>query len=279
MKALNRKTSSTSLSMNEIAQQQQQPQYSALDRGSMPPNLIESSKPFKSKSKQSGSSAEQRAKSVSKEPALTREDSQKSNDSSSNSSLFTSSRFFSLTRKIGEKIRFRTSSQPPAPLKSASNLLGHNTDQDNKNDFINCNSDYQLDHQHLDAPGQTNKISTKSQSSQFLSPASKDDLQDESSPITLTESRKSSLRERALSPSKLLNSLRARSPFGRSRNSRASSATPTPVSSSSAMATTTTSTISGKNKGFKTQNSSFYFIFKYRRSANLDVFPVRKKSK
>jgi hypothetical protein len=241
MKALNRKASATSLSMNDHqsqSQQQYQQQYGGKDRGSVPPGGLESrslSKNAKSATLSGKADTNQRAKSVTKEP-LHREDSQKSNDSGSSIINSGASRFFTLTRRIGDKIRFRTSSQPPAPLQSTLGGLNHNDD----------GSDYNLSDM---SEIRNNKISTKSQSSQFLSPPPDIEVQAADEDVISKQS-SNKQRDRAMSPAKFLSSLRARSPFGKSnRNSRASSATPSAVSvPANALANTTT--ISSKNKGF-----------------------------
>jgi hypothetical protein len=96
MKALNRKSSTTSLPMNDG--------YAHESRASVPPDHMLTT---------TSSSPSERAKSVSKEPG-SREGSAKPG---SHSSLFAPSRFFSLSRRIA-KIRFSSSSQPPPPVKS-----------------------------------------------------------------------------------------------------------------------------------------------------------------
>lgn len=169
MKALNRKSSSTSLQMTSG-----EPLSSnESSRGSVPPEqkIITSS-----------SSKGARAKSVSKEPAP--------RDDSQNGSL---SRFFSLSRRIA-KIRFSSSSQPPPPLKSP-------LPSDDLQDVSNRTN--------MTSP---NGIQ-KTQSTQLLSVHSQEE----------DSSNKKNARERALSPSKFLNKLRPRSPFGRTnRNSAVS---------------------------------------------------------
>jgi hypothetical protein len=235
MKALNRKASSTSL-MNDTqsqSQQQYQQSFGALDRGSVPPGPLENSRSLSKTSKTatpSKTDTTPRAKSATKE--LHRDDSQKSNDSGSSLLNSGASRFFTLTRRIGDKIRFRTSSQPPAPLKSTSDLT--------RGDQHDGGSDYNLSEI---SDIRNNKISTKSQSSQFLAPPPDIEVQAADEEAT---SKPSKHRDRAMSPGKFLSSLRARSPFGKSsRNSRASSATP-----SAASIAANTTTISGRNKGF-----------------------------
>lgn len=188
MKALNRKSSITSL-----------PQQNSVDqfdnsRGSMPPEHSSNSKSA------TQSSSSNRAKSVSKEP-------------DSNSQTMPS-RFFSLSRRLGAKIRFSSSSQPPAKAngsnlsaKSATNLTeelkGMETSRLTK--------------------GAGNKQMTQSQ---LLVPtiSVEEPSANNNGGAGLVESRveeKKNLRERALSPSKIFRSLRPRSPFGRTnRNSK-----------------------------------------------------------
>ncbi|CAF0782220.1 unnamed protein product [Brachionus calyciflorus] len=175
MKALNRKSSITSLPMTEIATKHE-------SRASVPPeNKLNET-----------IHASQRAKSVSKEPG------------SRDSSVFAPSRFFSLGRRFA-KIRFSSSSQPPPPEKS------------------------QIEQDELKS-----KKSSKMTQSQLIVPTNNTE-----------EDKKKNLRERALSPSRILRSLRPRSPFNRTnRNVKANSLAPT---------TTTIGTsedISGKNKSF-----------------------------
>jgi hypothetical protein len=195
MKALNRKSSSTSLQMTS-----EQMCSNESSRGSVPPEqkIVTSS---------SSSSKGARAKSVSKEPAP--------RDDSQNGSL---SRFFSLSRRIA-KIRFSSSSQPPPPLKSP---LQSDDLQDSSANNMNKTS---LNGVH------------KTQSTQLLSVPSQDE----------DTSNKKNVRERALSPSKFLNKLRPRSPFGRtSRNSAA----PKVENSDSQSLATTSVTPNTKNKSF-----------------------------
>lgn len=233
MKALGRNKPTSSLSINEISQQQSIGNHNAtLDSRILSSSANKTSTPIVG--------GNHRAKSMTKEPPiLTREDSQKSNDSSSSTSMFnsssTTSRFFSLTRRIGDKIRFRTSSQPPAPLKSNSDL-SRLENQDN------VSTENIMD----------NRISNKSQSSQYLSLPPQGDEPELIAVNGDSVVNKKTLRDRALSPSKFLSSLRARSPFGKSsRASRASSATPSTTSGPAASPLTTTNTIiSNKNKGF-----------------------------
>lgn len=176
MKALNRKSSITSLPMSGQSGKHE-------SRCSVPPeNKIAQSSP-----------SAPRAKSVSKEPG------------SRDSSVFAPSRFFSLGRRFA-KIRFSSSSQPPPPEKS------HSTEQTNLK----------------------NKKSSKMAQSQQIVPA------------TPEEEKKKNLRDRALSPSKFLRSLRPRSPFNRiNRNVKASSLAPTTTTTIG-----TSDDISGKNKSF-----------------------------
>ncbi|RNA11090.1 hypothetical protein BpHYR1_054377 [Brachionus plicatilis] len=176
MKALNRKSSITSLPLSSEPGQHE-------SRCSVPPE---------NKFAQSAPSAP-RAKSVSKEPG------------SRDSSVFAPSRFFSLGRRFA-KIRFSSSSQPPPPDK--------------------C--------QPSEPTNLKNKKSSKLAQSQQIVPA------------TPEEEKKKNLRERALSPSKILRSLRPRSPFNRtSRNIKASSLAPTTTTTIG-----TSEDISGKNKSF-----------------------------
>ena len=192
MKALNRKSSTTSLQMGEIPQ-------SESSRGSMPPEATQKQLIITSSS---NSSKGQRAKSVSKEPAP--------RDESQNGSL---SRFFSLSRRIA-KIRFTSSSQPPTPLKPSLN----SGDEANNED----ENQQQLE---------------KTQSTQLLSVPSLD-LSDSS------HNQKKTLRERALSPSRLLGRLRPRSPFGRSnRNQKLES-------SENNLQTSVNTTIKSSSKSF-----------------------------
>ena len=169
MKALNRKSSSTSLQLSESIVSNEP------SRGSVPPETGHQ------KTITSSSSKGARAKSVSKEPAP--------RDDSQNGSL---SRFFSLSRRIA-KIRFSSSSQPPPPLKTP--LLD--------------DLDVRQNLSPADGP-------QKTQSTQLLTvhPSQTDESD--------AASDKKNLRERALSPSRLLGRLRPRSPFGRSnRNAQA----------------------------------------------------------
>jgi hypothetical protein len=245
MKALNRKTSTTSLSINDSSPSTKYKSNNNYQdsRGSMPPQSYD---PASNAKASAATKQSARAKSVQKEP-LTREDSQKSNDSSS--SLFGSSKFFTLTRKIGDKIRFRTSSQPPAPLKSQTDLT--KTDSEQNVSLNSSNLSY------------ASKSGVKSQS-QFLLPQSQqqhkqnladtdtDEMMHDESMEEHSSSKKMNLRDRALSPAKLFNSLRARSPFSRSRGNRASSATPSLVinNNTPVVSVQTTNTITNKNKGF-----------------------------
>ena len=215
MKALNRKSSSTSLQImpNETSSP-------ATSRGSVPPDT-------QTTTSSSGSKGP-RAKSVSKEPAP--------RDDSQNGSL---SRFFSLSRRIA-KIRFSSSSQPPAPMKSPLPATGGG------------------DSSELTPPP---LVKTQSSAQLLAVPNSKSDLEESS----ISSGDKKNLRDRALSPSRLLGRLRPRSPFGRSnRNSAsavaaaASAQAAQPSESQTTPSSTTTTTIaspSTKNKSF-TVNSN-----------------------
>lgn len=191
MKALNRKSSITSLP------HQQSMGGDSFDttRGSMPPEAINGGQNTTSSSKSILSSSNARAKSVSKEP-------------SSDSNQTMPSRFFSLSRRLGAKIRFSSSSQPPnkqsagqigSPLsaKSATNLA-----------------------EDLTGPSSLKKSAKVAQSQQLLMPAvSIEDVvpaKAESAISVAAIDDKKNLRERALSPSRIFRSLRPRSPFGRS---------------------------------------------------------------
>lgn len=211
MKALNRKSSVTSLPVNEAYQGGNMTPEPG--RGSVPPdhkmnvnnsyNLSQTNAP--------------RAKSVSKEP-MSRDSSQKSNGSNSSTSVFAPSRFFSLSRRFA-KIRFSSSSQPPPPIKSSltANSSLNESDQDHK-----------ITH---------DKKTKQMAQSQMIVPqiTVKSDDQDS----------KKNMRERALSPSRLLRSLRPRSPFSKSRSSKSNANT-----GATTLISGTTGAITGKNKSF-----------------------------
>lgn len=188
MKALNRKSSITSLpQQNSIGGDSFDTNTT---RGSMPPESIGSSTP----AGKPISSA--RAKSMSKEP-----------DSSGPTMP---SRFFSLSRRLGAKIRFSSSSQPPSKQASTNGL--------------SAKSATNLASEDLKESSVLKKSSVKMTQSQLLVPSiSVEDVQQpkaaESATVVSNGSvadEKKNLRERALSPSRIFRSLRPRSPFGRS---------------------------------------------------------------
>lgn len=222
MKALNRKSSITSLPNNE-AYQGDSPSAS---RGSVPPESMLS---------QTMNQPGQRAKSMSKEPV--------SRDSSTSSSVFAPSRFFSLGRRFA-KIRFTSSSQPPPPSKSP--LTAKSTSN------ISTSVDAESSKELLDLKQAQLKKSKQMTQSQLIVPSSSSNQNQDNSDKDERSSKKN-LRERALSPSKILRSLRPRSPFGRSnRNIKASSLAPT----STTMILGTSGDISGKNKSFTVGNTN-----------------------
>jgi hypothetical protein len=206
MKALNRKSSATSLQHNDAT----------IDaRGSMPPDH------------KSTYGTTPRAKSVSKEPGI-RDNLKQSSSSGLTSS--TSSVFSSLSRRIA-KIRFSSSSQPPPPIKPP-------VPDQQEYDNLSENSATGL------KPMQKSK-------SQIIPQVQVNDVITESGLESGDEENKKSgksIRDRALSPSKFLKSLRPRSPFGRSSRSSKSS-TPT---------TTTTMMVPG-GKSFTITNNSQSF--------------------
>lgn len=212
---------------NSLLQTQLPPE----SRGSVPPN-----------SKYQGSSQpEQRAKSVSKEPPVSRDNSQKSNGSSSSTSVFAPSRFFSLSRRIA-KIRFSSSSQPP-PQQGKSSLTAKSASNLNEEQELLASSSNGTNLLN------GNKKSNKMAQSQLLVPTVSIDSNDSQPSVAMVDDKKGgkNLRERALSPSKILRSLRPRSPFGRTnRNLKANSMTPTTTT----MISGTSGDISGKNKSF-----------------------------
>lgn len=207
MKALNRKSSATSLQNNDAA---------IIDpRGSMPPDH------------KSTYGTTPRAKSVSKEPGI-RDNLKQSSTSGLTSS--TSSVFSSLSRRIA-KIRFSSSSQPPPPIKPP-------VPDQQEYDNLSENSATGL------KPIQKSK-------SQIIPQVQVNDILTETGLESGDEDGKKSgksIRDRALSPSKFLRSLRPRSPFGRSSRSSKSS-TPT---------TTTTMMVPG-GKSFTITNNSQSF--------------------
>lgn len=212
MKALNRKSSTASLPQSELLFQPQQlgGMGTHESRGSVPPE-------YNNPSKMSQMMSSQRAKSMSKEP-VQRTDSQTSQTStkSTTSSIFAApGRFFSLSR-----IRSRFSSQPPPPIPTSSPSATHlapETSEQNETD-----SDYSK--QHMSPPVQ---------------------IQITQQPVE--DKSKKATRERALSPGRLLRSLRPRSPF--TRSSKPSLDMPTNI-------ITTTVGSTGANKSFTVGSST-----------------------
>lgn len=214
MKALNRKSSITSLpQQNSIGGDSYE---TSTTRGSMPPEQNGVNIGGGSVTTTSGKSiSSSRAKSMSKEPG----------ESTAGQTM--PSRFFSLSRRLGAKIRFSSSSQPPVKQSSANGLAAKsatNLTEELKDTASNTSSSLK-------------KLSGKTQSQLLVPSISVEDvaLQQQQQPkqaesVTMVSSSTSSavdqqdkknLRERALSPSRIFRSLRPRSPFGRStRNSK-----------------------------------------------------------
>ena len=206
MRALNRKSSVTSLPMNDIYQNNNEM------RGSVPPDH-----------KLTANMTPPRAKSVSKEP-VSRDNSKSSNKDSS-----VPSRFFSLSRRIA-KIRFSSSSQPPPPIK---NPLPTNLPESLQTS---------TSHMYSESPRESDlKLNGKPQQVQIVVNHAPSEEREKSP--------KRNIRERALSPSRILRSLRPRSPFTRSSKS-ASKTQPEAQPPNLTMVSGATSTITGKNKSF-----------------------------
>jgi hypothetical protein len=206
MKALNRKSSATSLQNNDATIPD--------PRGSMPPD------------QKSTYGTTPRAKSVSKEPGI-RDNLKQSNTSGLTSS--TSSVFSSLSRRIA-KIRFSSSSQPPPPIKPP--------------------VPDQQDYDNLSENSATGLKPIQKSKSQIIPQVQVNDVITETGLESGDEDTKKSgksIRDRALSPSKFLRSLRPRSPFGRTSRSSKSS-TPT---------TTTTMVPGGKSFTITNNSQSF----------------------
>lgn len=212
MKALNRKSSITSLpQQNSIGGDSYETNTT---RGSMPPeqNGVHNGSAVTTPSGKTISSG--RAKSMSKEPG-------------ESSGQTMPSRFFSLSRRLGAKIRFSSSSQPPVKQSPGNGLAAKsatNLTEELKDTASNTSSSLK-------------KLSGKTQSQLLVPSISVEDValqqqqpkQAESvtmvssstTSATVDHQDKKNLRERALSPSRIFRSLRPRSPFGRStRNSK-----------------------------------------------------------
>lgn len=198
MKALNRKSSTASLSSNNINQQAEL----------FPLNLPHESRCSVPPDYRSGSVTAPRAKSMSKEPFLTRENSTAS-QKSTNSSVF-----HSLSRRFS---KFRSSSSQPR------------NDKDYSVDDPDYESNANLASGNEKARSMSRQVSQISQVSQ--------DESNLGSQADLDQEKKS--RDRTLSPKKLLKGLRARSPFVRKQSSN------TDVQKASSTNPTTTTMISG----------------------------------
>jgi hypothetical protein len=226
MKALNRKSSTASLPQHELLYHQN----SHESRGSVPPEYS-NPKPIVTSSNTS-----QRAKSVSKEP-VTRNDSQNSQTSqkSTASSIFTApSRFFSLSR-----IRSRFSSQPPPPIPTSSPSSTHLATET----FEQTESDAD----HHDSRAGSRQQQQQQQPVMHTTPPVQ--IQITQQPVDdRTSSSKKNMRERALSPSKILRSLRPRSPFTRTSSKPVTTDLPANI-------ITTTVGSSGANKSFTVGSS------------------------
>ncbi len=202
MKALNRKSSSSSLSSHNINQQ----------ADLFPLNLPHESRCSVPPDYRSGSVTAPRAKSMSKEPLLTRENSTAS-QKSSNSSVF-----HSLSRRIA---KFRSSSTQPRNDKDYSI---DDPDYDSNTDLANINE----------------KARSMSKQISQVSQVSHDESHLESDSVTqadLDQEKKS--KDRTLSPKKLLKGLRARSPFARKQTSNSD------LQKASSLNPTTTTMVSG----------------------------------
>lgn len=241
MKALNRKSSITSLpQQNSIGGDSYETNTT---RGSMPPeqngsvngSLITSSSVGGAGGVKSISSA--RAKSMSKEPGET-------------SGQTMPSRFFSLSRRLGAKIRFSSSSQPHTKQSSSSTTNGAGLSaksatnlteeiKESSSSLLKKSSakaqsqllvpsisveDVGLQQQKQPALKQAESAlvvssSSSSSSNNNNNSATTTAVVSSSSSTAVSDDKKNNLRERALSPSRIFRSLRPRSPFGRSTRS------------------------------------------------------------
>ena len=204
MKALNRKSSTTSLSTT--ASEIFPLNVPHESRGSVPPDHKLASSTMTSP----------RAKSMSKEPFLPR-------DNSLNSQKSNSSVFHSLSRRIA---KFRSSSTQPS-IKT----------QLSENDYPSVNN--------LDERGGgdiSNMTSRQESVERKLTESMSSQREEESDEVQLKS------RDRTLSPAKILRGLRARSPFARVNKTN-------PTTKSSTPNLTATTLISGKNKSFTVGSS------------------------
>ena len=213
MKALNRKSSTTSLASNQTYDSKNElfplnvPHES---RGSVPPDH------------RLGSMTTPRAKSMSKEPYLARENSTSSQKSNS-------SMFHSLSRRIA---KFRSSSTQPRNDKNYSiDDPDYPSSQDLTNERENKSMSRQVSQDRHNFEPSSSQADIEAKSTEKFT---KDDSKD-----------------RTLSPKKLLKGLRARSPFARKNNSN----TDLQKTSTPNLATATTMISGGKNKSFTVGSS------------------------
>lgn len=211
MKALNRKSSITSL-----------PQQNSIGgdsydtRGSMPPDQNGSVTSGGSvvTSSSGNKPISSRAKSMSKEPG--------------ESGQTMPSRFFSLSRRLGAKIRFSSSSQPHTKQSAAGNLSAKSatnlTEDPTTSSSLLKKSSGKTQSQMLVPSISVENVAQQQQQQQALKNAESGTIpaavSSSSTSSATTFDEKKNLRERALSPSRIFRSLRPRSPFGRSTRSK-----------------------------------------------------------